>query len=457
MQELRNDEVPHEIKDLFNKGFTALERGNPDYAIDIFERCLQKSPGFLQARRYLRVAQIQRFKRKRSGILTHLITSVTGNSYYMTARAMLRAGKNEQALEQAEKLMAMDPLNKRFVHVFAESASKAGLPTAAIQTLEIVRESYPTDHELMLWLGTLHLEMGNAKPARECFERLSELKPNDPQVLRSLKNATALESLATDWKDSDNLQDKMRDKKEATLLEQENKAVKTEKDLDNLIASMQAKLQAEPNNVNYYRQLARLFTQRKLFEQAVETLKQAISKNPGDPELEGALSAAYLQAYDDEVAQLRAAGETAAADAKQAERDQFAFNDLQDRVTKYPNDLRLRYEFGAMLYANQFLDQAIQQFQLSQRSPKYREQSLYNLGVAFRQKRQYDLALDQLETAATEVVQMSDLKKAVLYELGEIYEITGDTAKAAERYKQIYQVDISYRDIAQKIEQVYKR
>lgn len=457
MKELAPDQVSQDVRDMFNKGFTALERGNPDYAIDLFSRCLEKEPGFLQGRRFLRLAQIQRFKRKQGGALTHLITSLTGLSLYMPAKAMLQAQKYEQALEHTEKLMAMDPLNKRFVHLFAEVASKVGLPTAAIQTLEIVRESYPDDHEIMRWLGALHLEMGNAKPARECFERLAELRPNDPEILRSLKNSMALESIASDWKGSDDFHGKIKDSKEATLLEQESKAVKTEKDLDNLIASMREKLEKEPNNVNYYRQLARLFTQRKLFDQAVDTLRQAIEKNPGDPEIEAALSATYLQSYDSEIAQLRASGEPASADAKQAERDQFAFNDLQDRVTRYPNDLKLRYEFGTMLYANQFMDQAIQQFQLSQRSAKYRDLSLYYLGLAFRQKHQYDLAIDQLAAAASEIMNMSDLKKAVLYELGEIYEIVGNIEKAAEHYKQVYQVDIAYRDIAQKIERVYKR
>lgn len=457
MQELGLGEVAQEIRDLFNKGFTALERGNPDYAIDLFARCIGKAPGFIQARRYLRVAQIQRFKRRQSGRLTHLLTSFTGNSMYMPARAMLKTGKFDQALEQAEKLMAMDPLNKRFVHLFAEAAAKAGLPTAAVQTLEIVRESYPNDEELMLWLGTLHLEMGNATQARECFERLAELKPNDPQVLRSLKNATALESISTDWKDTDDVRGKMKDAKEALVLEQRGKAVKTDKDLDNLIEDTRVKIESEPNNVNYYRELARLLSQRKLFGQAIETLRHVIAINPGDPELEAALSATRMQAFDHELGQLRAAGDSAAADAKQADRDQFVFDDLQDRVKRYPNDLRLRYELGVVLYNNQVVDQAIQQFQLSQRSPKYREHSLYYLGLAFRQKHQYDLAVDQLEAVAGEIVQMNDLKKAVLYELGEIYEATGKADKAAEKFKQIYQVDIAYRDVAQKVERGYNR
>jgi len=45
----------------------------------------------------------------------------------------------------------------------------------------------------------------------------------------------------------------------------------------------------------------------------------------------------------------------------------------------------------------------------------------------------------------------------VLYELGLILEIVGQKDKAAEYYKQIYQSDISYKDIAEKIEQAYRK
>jgi tetratricopeptide (TPR) repeat protein len=451
------EDVSSQVRDLYNKGFTALERGKLDYAIDLLTRCVEMSPGFLQARRYLRLAEVQRFKSKRGNWFTHLTSSISGNSLYVPAKAMLSAGKFEQALDHAEKLLAADPLNKRFVNLFAEAATKAGMAEAALQTLEIVRESYPRDADVLQWLGTLYMEIGNAKGARECFEVLSEVKPNDPKVLRWLKNATAQESLLTDWSNADDYRSKIKDTKEAEQLEAAEKAVKTERDIETLIAATQAKIEKEPGNVNYYRQLSRLYLQKGLFDEGIQVLQQAIARNPGDPELESALGAARLQQYDHRIATLREAGDAAAADAMQTERDQFAFDDLQQRVTRYPNELKLRYEFGAMLFGLGEVDQAIQQFQYSQRSATYRAQSLYHLGLAFRSKNQYDLAIGQLDQALAEVPTMDELRKSILYELGEIHEIVGNKEQAGHCYKQVYQVDIGYRDVAGKVEQVYKR
>jgi fibrillarin-like rRNA methylase len=67
------------------------------------------------------------------------------------------------------------------------------------------------------------------------------------------------------------------------------------------------------------------------------------------------------------------------------------------------------------------------------------------------------MALQQLETAVSELFSMDENKKNILYELGSIAELMDDKEKAAEYYKQIYAVDIGYKDIADKIESLYKK
>ena len=88
-------------------------------------------------------------------------------------------------------------------------------------------------------------------------------------------------------------------------------------------------------------------------------------------------------------------------------------------------------------------------------APKSRIKSLFYLALAFKQKTQYDLAIEQLTTALSEVSVMDEIRKDICYELGTIYELMGKQEEAVGYYKQIYQVDIGYRDVAQKIEQAY--
>ncbi len=51
---------------------------------------------------------------------------------------------------------------------------------------------------------------------------------------------------------------------------------------------------------------------------------------------------------------------------------------------------------------------------------------------------------------------MDNEAKQIHYRLGLLYEKMGERDQALSEYKKIYEVDISYKDIAQKIEAAYK-
>ena len=117
----------------------------------------------------------------------------------------------------------------------------------------------------------------------------------------------------------------------------------------------------------------------------------------------------------------------------------------------------LRYDYGVLLFERDLFNEAIQQFQMAQRNLRNRVRSLYYMARCFKQKQQFDMAREQLEKASAELTEMDDLKKDVFYQLGEILEAQGDVATAVNQYyKEIYQVDIGYKDVAAKIENSYK-
>ena len=108
------------------------------------------------------------------------------------------------------------------------------------------------------------------------------------------------------------------------------------------------------------------------------------------------------------------------------------------------------------LYENNYMNEAIQQFQLSQRNPKFRAKSLYYLALCFKNKKQLDMSVEQLKKAVSEMSTLDDTKKDVLYELGCILEEMKKMDEAMVYFKQVYQVDIGYKDISQKIEKAYQ-
>jgi len=462
MAEVLVENTSQKVRDLYNKGYAALERGNLDYAVDLLSSCIALEPGFLQARRYLRIAAIQKSRQgKKNSSFSHMFASAMSVSKDVKIASLIKAGKGLEALTEAEKLLIKDPLNKKFIKVHAEAAIAASFPEVAIQTLEIARDNYPEDTLIIASLGEIYQKVGRTRAARECFEQLCELCPNDPTVAKALKDAIAVDAMTSGkWEETaekkGTFQDMIKDKKEAGLLEMEAKAVKSQEDTDLLISDMLEKIKLEPMNINYYRGLARLYTDKKSFGDAITTLEKAISMSPGDPELDGMMSATKIAKFDSEIEELDKSNNAEALAAKRYERDSYVFTNLQERVQRYPNDLKLRFDWGVKLYENDYMNEAIQQFQLSQRNPKFRSKSLFYLALCFRNKKQLDMAAEQLKKAVSEMSTMDDTKKDVLYELGCILEQMKKPEEAMVYFKQVYQVDISYKDISQKIEKAYQ-
>jgi tetratricopeptide (TPR) repeat protein len=457
--DITQEPVSVKTRDMVNKGFAALERGNLDFAIDLLTAALDQEPGCLRTRKYLRAAQIKRFHGAPSNHAINLLSCLP--QVVQIHLLLTQAGKAEEAMAAAEKLMRRDPINLTFVNLFVKAAEQAGCPDIAVMTLQQVREFYPTDLVLIQTLGEFYLKTSQPRLAREIFEKLAEQKPNDMKILKDLKDSMALDSMAKDgWTaggtDKDAYRKMMRNEKESVILEQSDKVVKTESDANALITDTLQKVAKEPANINYRRHLANLYLNIKEFDKAIDCLEAAQNTSSGrDPQIDGAIAAARLAKFEHEAGQLESAGDAAGAAAKRKEMDDFQFENLRERVTRYPNDLSLRFDFGLALFTRQEINDAIQQFQLAQRNPSERIRSLYYIGQCFKIKKQYDLAIDQLTRAAAEIQGMTDLRKDIIYDLGSMYELLGDKAKALEQYKIIYQVDFGYKDIAKKIEQGY--
>jgi tetratricopeptide (TPR) repeat protein len=463
MAEVTLDQVPQNVRDLFNRGFAAMERGNLDYAIDMFTACLEAAPALHQARKFLRAAEVKRYKASPHGLLAHVFSTLQGLPTLLKARALLRSGRATQAVATIEGVFRSDPLNLSHLRFLSQAAEAAGEPEIGVQALALAREHYPRDPGVLNALGQLYVRTEQYRSGRECFEALCQMRPNDAAALKALKDAMALDSMSRDgWSETaasgGSFRRLIRDEKQATILEQESKAVKGRKDVEALIAENIARIRQEPGNINYRRALANLYASNQMFAEAITTLEEAQATLGGrDPQVDQALTTIRLQEYEHRIRQLREQGNDAAAEELAGERGRFLFDNVKERVGRYPNDLQLRYEYGLLLEQRGLLNEAIQQFQLAQRNAQRRVSALHHIGICFASKQQFDLAAEQLEGAATEVPVMTDEKKDIVYDLGRVMESLGKPDKALEYFKQIYQIDIAYKDVAAKVESVYRR
>ena len=141
--------------------------------------------------------------------------------------------------------------------------------------------------------------------------------------------------------------------------------------------------------------------------------------------------------------------------ARRADRLAEQVQEARKRVDQNPTDPQLRFELGNALYQSGDLSAAIPHLQQATRNPHIRTTVLLLLGRTFKAKGMYDLSIKQLSDALSDLHVMDGTKKEVLYEKGLIHEEMGDKASALDCFKQIYEVDYGYRDVAQRVESSY--
>src|SRR5271154_1943174 len=60
MAEKTLSQIPRALRENYEKGKTAFERKNFEYAVAIFNQVLDQEPAFYECREYLRAAQVQK-------------------------------------------------------------------------------------------------------------------------------------------------------------------------------------------------------------------------------------------------------------------------------------------------------------------------------------------------------------------------------------------------------------
>ena len=459
MEEITLDQIPRKTRDLYEKAMSALERGNAGYALDMLKQVIDVEPRFSLGRKNLRIAQVKALLATKPNAMTHQMASLKGTFTLMGAQGKLKKDP-KAALDGAEKLLAIDPLNLPFLKFFAQAAEAADMPELGVQTLEIARPYYAKDVGFLRLLARLYIATNQPGGAKDCYAAVAELLPNDQVAIKNLKDAAALDTMkAGGWNDmKSDFRSKLKDKKEAILLEQQAKSVKGDSDIDTLIASRLMEIQREPQNMNFRRALADLYVRAERFDDALKALAEATkAAGRSDPQIERTTSHIKVKKLDAAIAAAKEAGDEATAAAKEQEKAAFLYDDAVEMVKRYPNDLQFRYELGYQFYLRKQYNEAIEEFQLAQRNPQRRTRALYYLARCFQEKGQPDIAFEQLQKAASELTLMDETKKDVVYEMGVLAEQMGRKDEAIAFFKEIYSVDIKYRDIAQRIESSYKK
>jgi tetratricopeptide (TPR) repeat protein len=137
------------------------------------------------------------------------------------------------------------------------------------------------------------------------------------------------------------------------------------------------------------------------------------------------------------------------------QRAEFVLGDARERVERNPADLIAHFELAEALMDAGHHQEAIGHLQRARSNPSIRLKVMSKLGQCYVSRQMNDLAAKTFEDAISELMTMDSVKKDLLYNLGTIRESMGQKDKALECFKQIYEVDYGYRDVATKVESSY--
>ena len=438
------------------------EKMNPSYALEVLGAVLKQVPGCLELRKKLRALQI-----KTSGGNTKGFSKLLGK---MTATPFRMAGKSDKdpegTLQKAEELIAKNPANTTAHQLLADAAANLEMYGTTVFSYETIYKLEPENLNNLKDLGRAYLDAGDTESAIKTGNIILSKSPGDGEAEDLLKRASVAVAMNKGkWEESEDYREQLKDETEAQALEQASKAVNDAKGLENLISKTYEELQAQPENINHYRQLSELYHRAGDIENAIAWIQEVRKLETGatDVSLEEKERELTLEFYDDSIDQWEAA---VAADPDNAEnksgleqtiaaRAEYHRTQIESLVERYPNDYGYRYEFARILYDSSDYDGAISNFQLSQRNANVRLDSILYLGRSYRHKNFNDMAIEQFNILKNDIAVMDDRKKEAVYELGCCLETLGKPEEAIEEFKSIYSADTSFRDVADKINAFY--
>ncbi len=460
MPEKSINEVPRGLREQYEKGLLAFEKNNLDYAVSLLSQVVTQEPAFLECRQALRASQFKRAGgSSRTGLFKRLLGST--NPKLVQARVALRHNPIE-ALNLAENVLNGDPNNLDAHKVLAEAALAAGFPQTAVLSLEIAFKQLPKDRDVAMKLADALARAGQPGRAEKILGELLQAHPNDLELAQRYKNVAANRTMSEAGYGrleggQGSYRDILRDEQQAIELEKTGREQRSGDEVAQGIALLEARLRQHPGDPQLIRSLADLHVQREQYDQAIALYRELLSGERPDPSLEQVVADLELRKLDRQVAKLDPTTPDHADQKQQLESQKagLALEQARQRVERYPNDLAFRFELGQRLLEAGEVGEAIAEFQKAQNNPHKRIAAMHHLGRCFMLRGMADLAIRTYQNALKEKPVFDEEKKDLLYDLGLAFAKAGKTEEAMEQFKLIYETDISYRDVAARVDAYY--
>jgi tetratricopeptide (TPR) repeat protein len=382
---------------------------------------------------------------------------------------------HKKAMLNSERLLAKDPQNIGYMESMFKAAEKAGYIATAMWIGEIfadaaVRETKTKPERFQLLREVYELVADRVKDKDpglaitamgrvvDALTKLHNLKPTDGKVSNDLRDmAGKLTILKGNYQQAESFKDSVHETDQQKEIYDKERLVQTDDRLKELVASAQARYEANPKDQRLINDLADLLCRREYEpdeKRAISMLLQAF-KDTGDYRYKARACDIRIKQNSRKLRALEDAGQHDQIRHQRKENLHFELSVYKDRIKNYPTDMRLRYEYGRRLLEAGLFDEAIPLLQEARADRKVRFHCSLCIGRCFFEKGYYTQAADTFrEAISTYEVPDDDLGKKMHYWLGRTLEADKKTEDALKIYGQLIQWDYNYRkgDVRKRID-----
>jgi tetratricopeptide (TPR) repeat protein len=466
------------------KALGAFKFRDYDLVVALMGPVVSQEPEFLAGRKLLREAEVLRARSGNSSLL-----AVSGSSASIDkskARHAIEAGDFPEAIREAEKALEADPMGvqpNKDLHEAAEMLArnereKIRSNPAAPEAVEaargkircyeaIARFALETialdDRDKAKQAGAFHdlgrylLSIEEFDEAVKAYEKILQANPSDREARNRAKEARQRSPQYPEprpyvWIDPFPLPRKNRTMHDGSAEAPGDDRTIREESTEEIAKRVYEAHEAGKPDKELARKLADLYFIREDYDTALEYYRYLSAlANDTDPGLLRKISDTEVRRLDQHITnkekELAAlAGDDPASVAMRSEIEELRHSkaeqmlgEARKRVKRNPTDLQYRFELGEQMVLAGHYKEAIPELQQARSNPNTRTKALNLLGKCYIELNMLDLAVKTLTDAAGEIPGMDGIKKAIIYNLGLVYERLGDKEKSLDCMKQIYE------------------
>ena len=463
IEKVHLNKLPTGLKNIYSKAEDLVKKNkNYDYGITLLNDLVKAVPGFQEARELLRLAEKERAKTvvgfaKFSGMIKASLAVFKG-------KALLKKNPMD-ALSLAEDALAFCYYDGS-LRFYCQVALELDEIELAIDAMERVYELNPESESVMYELiDLLDGVPGHAVRILQLRQKIATKHPRDLKVQTALRAAAAaatMEQNAMKAEEKEKEKEKVATRDNGTGapdlsdLERGDRIIRSEEDIKEMIRRYEQVVESGQATLDILRKLAEYYQKVNMHEKAIETY-QKLSEKQGvaDITVDKAIEKSNVALANEQIQQMIDSG-AAEEEIAEARRSllQYQIECGNKRIADHPNDLQYRYEQGMLYFESGMFAEAAPEFEAASKIPQRKELSLTYAARCYASLGDFDKSVGLLKPMLEGMTYMDNQKMRVLYYLGTTYELMQDTAAAYDCFKQVFDSNAKYMDVAEKVKKL---